>query len=112
MSERIHSSADRARLIEQLIDEHARTWDGPTKSLLATAFSQALRCGDFVRQVNFPSGVIKIVYKPYARECELMGRLDEVERLVKAFVLASGEPEERVATKALEEWWMRNRRSI
>jgi hypothetical protein len=110
MSERIHSSADRARLIEQLIDEHARTWDGPTKSLLATAFSEALRCGDFIRQVNFPSGSIKIVYKPYARECELLARLDEVTRLIAALCKTTTEDAESEAGAKLEEWWKQNYR--
>jgi len=67
--------------MEQVVEQYQITADALTKNVLAQAILQAIACGDFTRLVVAgPEHKEGVVYIPYQREQDLLGKLAEVNK--------------------------------
>lgn len=76
-------SEELSKATEELIREHNIACEELTKEQLASAFKQAVVCGDFVRMVQSGSRAQAVVYMPFAREQELLNEIEELKEKLK-----------------------------
>lgn len=70
-------------ILQGFLRKHALAVEELTEQQMATALRQAIECGDFIRQVRVTDNGQNVIYIPYARECELDGRILRLEEALK-----------------------------
>lgn len=56
-----------------------------TEKQIASALTQALACGDFIKQIRVDNNAQAIIYIPFEREQALEGRIAELQSILAQF---------------------------
>lgn len=66
-------------IMQKLIEEYSLAEEKLTKEQFAQALSEAVASGDFIKYVRVTDNAQLVIYIPFARELELIDRINEPE---------------------------------